>query len=59
MPITMPFAVSVLCLVAFPSALFSQVMRQMTPQDDFSKEAYVLEMLHTRVRFEADGRGSR
>jgi tetratricopeptide (TPR) repeat protein len=59
MPITMRFAASVLCLVAFPSALFSQVMRQMTPQDDFSKEAYVLEMLHTRVRFEADGTGSR
>jgi tetratricopeptide (TPR) repeat protein len=31
----------------------------MTPPDDFSKEAYVLEMLHTRVRFEADGTGSR
>jgi tetratricopeptide (TPR) repeat protein len=31
----------------------------MTPQDDFSKEAYVLEMLHTRVRFEADGTGLR
>jgi len=31
----------------------------MTPQHDFSKEAYVLEMLHTHVRFEADGRGSR
>jgi Tfp pilus assembly protein PilF len=59
MPITMRFASSVLCLVAFPSALFSQVMRQMTPQDDFSKEAYVLEMLRTRVRFEADGTGSR
>jgi tetratricopeptide (TPR) repeat protein len=55
----MRFAASVLCLVAFPSVLFSQVMRQMTPQDDFSKEAYVLEMLHTRVRFEADGTGSR
>jgi tetratricopeptide (TPR) repeat protein len=59
MPITMRFAASVLCLVAFPSALFSQVMSQVTRQDDFSKEAYVLEMLHTRVRFEADGTGSR
>ncbi len=59
MPIAMRLAVFILCLVAFPSALFSQVMRQMTPQDDFSKEAYVLEMLHTRVRFEADGTGSR
>jgi tetratricopeptide (TPR) repeat protein/transglutaminase-like putative cysteine protease len=59
MPITMRFAASVLCLVAFPSALSSQVMRQRTPQDDFSKEAYVSEMLHTRVSFEADGTGSR
>jgi hypothetical protein len=56
---TVRLAASLLCLVAFPSALFSQVMRQMTPQDDFSKEAYVSEMLHTRVRFEADGTGSR
>lgn len=48
-------------LVAFPAVLLSQVqvMKQMTPQDDFSKEAYVFEMLHTRVRFEADGTGSR
>jgi len=59
MPITMRLAASVLCLVAFPSAVLSQVVRQMTPQDDFSKEAYVLEMLHTRVRFESDGTGSR
>ena len=59
MPITMRLAAFILCLVAFPGALFSQVMRQMTPQDDFSKEAYVLEILHTRVRFEADGTGSR
>jgi hypothetical protein len=59
MPITMRLAAFMLCLVAFPSALFPQVMRQRTPQDDFSKEAYVLEMLHTRVRFEADGAGSR
>jgi tetratricopeptide (TPR) repeat protein len=31
----------------------------MTPQDDFSKEAYVFELLHTHIRFEADGTGSR
>jgi hypothetical protein len=42
----MRLAASVLCLVAFPSAVLSQVMRQMTPQDDFSKEAYVLENSH-------------
>jgi len=59
MTITTKLAASVLCLVAFPSALLSQVMAQATPQSGFPKEAYVFEILHTHVRFEADGTGSR
>ena len=59
MTITTKLAASVLCLVAFPSALLSQVMTPATPQSGFPKEAYVFEILHTHVRFEADGTGSR
>jgi hypothetical protein len=58
---TVRLAASLLCLVAFPSALLSQVAIPFTAQTQsgFLKEAYVFEMLHTRVRFEADGTGSR
>jgi hypothetical protein len=59
MTITTKLAASVLCLVAFPSVLLSQAVTQATTQNGFPKEAYVFEMLHTHVRFEADGTGSR
>jgi tetratricopeptide (TPR) repeat protein len=54
-------AAFLLCLVVFPSALLSQVAIPLTAQTQsgYPKEAYVFEMLHTRVRFEADGTGSR
>jgi Domain of Unknown Function with PDB structure (DUF3857) len=50
---------SVLCLVASPNARLSQAVIPPTTQTEFPKEAYVFEMLHARVRFEADGSGSR
>jgi hypothetical protein len=59
MTITMKLTVALLCLATFPSALLSQAVTQPAPQNGFPKEASVFEMLHTRVRFEADGTGSR
>src|ERR1700693_353192 len=56
---TMRLAASVLCLGVCASALFSQTVTPVTTQSEFPKEAYIFEMLHTRVRFEADGTGSR
>src|ERR1700733_3290948 len=51
---------SVLCLVAFPTVLLSQAgIPPPRTQAEFPKEAYVFEILHTRMRFEADGTGSR
>jgi len=61
MTLAMRFSVFVLCLVTFPRALFAQATVPVTveTQSGYPKEAYVFEMLHTRVRFEADGTGSR
>jgi len=59
MTITIKLTAAFLCLATFPSALLSQGVTQPTTQNGFSKEAYVFEMLHTHVRFEADGTGSR
>jgi Tfp pilus assembly protein PilF len=59
MTIPTRLAMSVLCVVALPNALLSQDVIPSTTQTEFPKEAYVFEMLHTRVRFEADGTGSR
>jgi tetratricopeptide (TPR) repeat protein len=56
---TMRLAALVLCLVVCSGALFSQAVPPQATQSEFSKEAYVFEMLHTGVRFEADGTGSR
>ena len=57
MTIPTRLATSVLCLVAFPTALLSQAGIPPRTQAEFPKEAYVFEMLHTRMRFEADGTG--
>jgi tetratricopeptide (TPR) repeat protein/transglutaminase-like putative cysteine protease len=55
----MKLTATVLCLVVFPSVLFSQVTVQLPTQSNFPKESSVFEMLHTHVRFEANGTGSR
>jgi tetratricopeptide (TPR) repeat protein len=55
----MKLTLTLLCLATFSSALLSQSVTQPTTQNGFPKEAWVFEMLHTHVRFEADGTGSR
>jgi tetratricopeptide (TPR) repeat protein/transglutaminase-like putative cysteine protease len=52
-------AFSMLLVLASPAAFPSQASVVSPSQASFPKEAYVFELLHTRVRFEADGKGSR
>jgi Domain of Unknown Function with PDB structure (DUF3857) len=59
MTITTKLAACVLYLATFPSALLSQGATQPAGQSAFPKEASVFELLHTHVRFEANGTGSR
>ncbi len=50
------------CALSFllcPPAVLSQASASPPSQASFPKEAYVFELLHTRVHFEADGKGSR
>lgn len=48
-----------LSVLVFPAIVLSQSTAAPAAATSFPKEAYVLESLHTRVRFEADGKGSR
>src|SRR6267154_386922 len=52
-------AFTALSVLVFPAIAFSQANAAFPADTSFPKEAYVLESLHTRVRFETDGKGSR